>query len=72
MDVNEGAGKQGEKKTEIPCQAVHALSALRKGQGSLSQVQNLPPLFQEIGQRRKDTWRKKSQLVNSRIEGRKL
>jgi hypothetical protein len=45
VDVNESAGKQGGKETEISRQTIYAMSALRQVQGRLSQVQSLPDLF---------------------------
>ena len=63
MDVNQSAGKQSSKEAEISCEAVYTLSALRQGPRGLSQVQNLPDLFQNAGQRGKDPGGEESQLV---------
>jgi hypothetical protein len=63
VDVNESAGKQGPKETEISRQTIYALSALWQIQSRLSQIQNLPDLFQNVGERGKNTGSQKSQLV---------
>jgi len=63
VNVDQGAGKQGRKKTEIPKQRLYSLPDMRQKQGGVSQVQNLPNLLQDHGQRRQDSRRSEGKLV---------
>jgi hypothetical protein len=66
MNVNESTGKQGKKEAEVPCQGIYPLRALRQSQSRLSQVQDMPDLFQNLGERGQNTGSEKSQLVSDR------
>jgi len=63
VNVDKSAGKQGGKEAEVSCEAIYSVSALRKIEGCIPQVQNLPHLLQIVGKRRKNTRHEKSELV---------
>jgi hypothetical protein len=63
LNVDEGAGKQGQEETEIPKPGVYALPDLWTQPCGVSEVQDLPDLFQDHGERGKDSGREEGKLV---------
>jgi hypothetical protein len=55
-----------QEETEVPCAAVYTVRAVRPEQSGVSQIQDLPHLFQKDGQRRQDTRSEEGQLVGAR------
>jgi hypothetical protein len=63
-DVDQSVRVQGKAKTEIPGPGLYPLPDLRQVARGVSQVQGMPDLFQNLGERRQDTGREEGQLVS--------
>ncbi len=54
-----------QEETEVPGAAVYPVRVVRAEQGGVSQIQDMPHMFQKDGQRRQDTGSEEGQLVGA-------
>jgi hypothetical protein len=64
IDVDQSIRVQAKTKTEVSGPGLHPLPDLRQVARGVPQVQSMPDLFQNLGERRQDTGREEGQLVS--------